>query len=246
MDAAQFRVSDRDRENTAALLRSAASEGRLTDTELDQRLGLLGASRFFGDLDALVIDLPVPPPSATVGSSAQPAPGHSPTDALRLSGGMSSDKRTGVWDVPRYIDISGGMGSVKMDCLQARCPHDVVNVHVSGGMGSVVIVVPEGWAANVDRIEKAWGSMKSKIGTVPAPGSPLLIITGSAGAGSVKVRHANWWDRRRLRKQGLELTTGTTQPAITSGQSTLPAPPLENDDRWTQENPELPNRDTLR
>ncbi len=62
---AQLRASDQDREHVAERLRTAALEGRLTNDELDQRLGLAFAARTYGDLDELLGDLP-----------AQPAPAH--------------------------------------------------------------------------------------------------------------------------------------------------------------------------
>lgn len=53
------RASDADRERVAERLRHATSEGRLTGDELEERLEALYASRTYGDLDALVADLPV-------------------------------------------------------------------------------------------------------------------------------------------------------------------------------------------
>jgi DUF1707 SHOCT-like domain len=54
-----LRASDADREQTAEQLRHATTEGRLTPDELDERLGALYRSRTYGELDALVADLPV-------------------------------------------------------------------------------------------------------------------------------------------------------------------------------------------
>ncbi len=54
-----LRASDSDREEVADRLRRATSEGRLTGDELEERLEALYAARTYGDLDALVADLPV-------------------------------------------------------------------------------------------------------------------------------------------------------------------------------------------
>jgi hypothetical protein len=54
-----LRASDADREVTAERLRHATTEGRLSADELEDRLGLLYASKTYGELDALVADLPV-------------------------------------------------------------------------------------------------------------------------------------------------------------------------------------------
>lgn len=62
---AALKASDGDREQIAAHLHGAAAEGRLLAEELEHRLGLLFAARTYGELDALVSDLPapLPPPS---------------------------------------------------------------------------------------------------------------------------------------------------------------------------------------
>jgi Domain of unknown function (DUF1707) len=54
----QMRAADEDRERTAARLRQALEEGRLTLDEVDQRLVDVYASKTFGDLDRVVADLP--------------------------------------------------------------------------------------------------------------------------------------------------------------------------------------------
>lgn len=58
------RASDAEREETAARIRTAADEGRLTIAELDERLGAVYAVRMRHELAPLVADLPSPPASA--------------------------------------------------------------------------------------------------------------------------------------------------------------------------------------
>jgi hypothetical protein len=55
-----FRASDREREQTAERLRHAAGEGRLLPEELEQRLRAAFAARTWGELEAVVGDLPSP------------------------------------------------------------------------------------------------------------------------------------------------------------------------------------------
>ena len=57
-DYARLRVADVDREQTADVLRGAYVEGRLTQDELDARLGQAYAARTYADLAALAADLP--------------------------------------------------------------------------------------------------------------------------------------------------------------------------------------------
>jgi hypothetical protein len=54
-----LRASDSEREDVAERLRDATAEGRLTADELEERLEALYRSRTYGELDALVADLPV-------------------------------------------------------------------------------------------------------------------------------------------------------------------------------------------
>lgn len=57
-----LRASDADRELVVERLRHAAAEGRLFADELEERLGTALSAKTYGELDALVTDLP---PSAS-------------------------------------------------------------------------------------------------------------------------------------------------------------------------------------
>ena len=64
-----MRAGDAERERVAVAIREHWHAGRLTDEELEQRLGRVFASRTLGDLRKLVADLPVPPAPAESSSS---------------------------------------------------------------------------------------------------------------------------------------------------------------------------------
>lgn len=53
-----LRASDSDRESVAERLRNATAEGRLLAEELEERLEMVFSARTYGDLDAVVSDLP--------------------------------------------------------------------------------------------------------------------------------------------------------------------------------------------
>jgi Domain of unknown function (DUF1707) len=76
---ALLRASDADREQVTERLRQAATEGRLHDDELEERLGAALCARTYGELDALVADLPEPVPSR------RPAPGRVRVPALAVA-----------------------------------------------------------------------------------------------------------------------------------------------------------------
>lgn len=56
-----LRASDADREQVAERLRHATAEGRLMPEELEDRLEAVFAARTYGELDAIVADLPGQP-----------------------------------------------------------------------------------------------------------------------------------------------------------------------------------------
>jgi hypothetical protein len=58
---ASLRAADADREQCAERLRQATAEGRLLPSELEERLEAAFSARSYGELDALVADLPSAP-----------------------------------------------------------------------------------------------------------------------------------------------------------------------------------------
>ena len=55
---ATLRASDSDREHVTLRLKQAATEGRLAPEELEQRLEAALSARTYGELDAVLVDLP--------------------------------------------------------------------------------------------------------------------------------------------------------------------------------------------
>ena len=98
--------------------------------------------------------------------------------------------------VPGFLRLSASLGSIKLDCRLATTEFPVVDVEVVPSAGSVVIIVPEGWAADIDRVGRGIGSAKSTVAEQPSTGCPLLVLRGSVGLGSVTVRHQRWYDRK--------------------------------------------------
>jgi hypothetical protein len=190
------------------------AEGRLTASELDDLSGRARLAGTYADLDRLVVDLPVPPPSAAVRQTATTANlarlGTDPDHRQTLTGGMSSYVRRGIWTVPAYLSLNAGMSTVKLDFQQAVCPHGVVDIQVSAGVGSVVLVVPEGWAANTDQVGKGIGTVSNSVDTIPEPGKPLLVLHGTSMAGTIRVRYPSRRDRYLMRRTVKRLKAGSS------------------------------------
>ena len=195
----------------AEVLRDALAEGRLTLEELDERLEAALRARTFADLDPLVADLPVEPPSTTARRSPLPTrrqgtgPGWSDGDRLVLDAGWSSVTRSGRWEIPPYLRLNSSAGVVRLDCLQATPLAELIDVEVIGAVGTITLVVPASWGADHDRLRSPWGTARFKVSVRPEAGSPLLAFHGSVGIGMLTVRHAGWFDRRRLARQGVGL-----------------------------------------
>lgn len=227
-DAGLLRVGHRERQATVVTLRDAAAEGRLDPAELAQRTEAALAARTYADLARLVADLP-PVPGADGRLPFRPSTvGTSPSDRLTFSAGVSSHHQRGVWEVPPYLRLSAGLGSVKVDFLLARCPYDVVDVQVQGGAGSVTLVLPDGWAADVTRLGKGWGSVSSSVPAVPAPGCPLLLVHGQNALGSVKVRPGGRMERRWAEK-ALRRAPQPVTPVAPPPSAPPPVPPGPQD-----------------
>jgi Domain of unknown function (DUF1707) len=67
-----LRASDSDRDEVVERLRAATAEGRLRVGELEQRLEDAFRARTYGELDALVADLPAPPARAPLPARRRP------------------------------------------------------------------------------------------------------------------------------------------------------------------------------
>ncbi len=75
-----MRASDADRERTVDVLKAAFAEGRLTAEEYEQRTGVAYRARTYGELAAVVGDLPQGP--VPVAPAFRPAPGPVPATFL--------------------------------------------------------------------------------------------------------------------------------------------------------------------
>ncbi len=181
-DPPGIRIADADRERAATRLNQALAEGRITLAELEERLTVVYAARYERDLVAPLVDLPAL-------ASAAPVPVTPAGPALVLKAGMSTIKRTGVWDVPARLRVQSGMGSVVLDFCDAAIPHPVVEIELELGAGSAKLLVPDGATANVDDVVPGMGSVKSRVPSSPRPGSPHFVVHGRTGMGSVTVRH---------------------------------------------------------
>ncbi|MBQ1072071.1 DUF1707 domain-containing protein [Micromonospora sp. C31] len=89
-----MRAADADRQAVAERLRVAVDEGRLDLHEYDERLQRAYASRTYGELDALVTDLPAPAAPVASELATRPDAVPSPSEGAR-PGGVPSPSAAG-------------------------------------------------------------------------------------------------------------------------------------------------------
>ena len=95
-----IRISDADRERAAARLQQALAEGRITLSELEERLAVVYAARYAADLLPPFADLPGNEIVAVPPAAPAPQPADRP---LVLRTGMGTLRRSGPWTVPSRI-----------------------------------------------------------------------------------------------------------------------------------------------
>lgn len=206
-----LRAGNVDREHVIEALQQAYADGRLSSDELALRIEAARSARTFGDLDATVADLPMVLPSLKASGRFAPVPvsgelpagskGSSPENPLVIEAGWSSAKRDGTWEIPQFLRLVGGLGTVTLDCTEARTTHSVIHLWVEGDLGTITVVVPQGWAADADGLTKSMGTKSIKVPDEPTMGRPILVVNGSLGMGTFTIRHPNWFERKRLEKK---------------------------------------------
>lgn len=179
-----IRISDADRERAAARLQEALAEGRITLTELEERLAVVYAARYTTDLLPPFADLPGGEVVPGVPARAPEPPGR----PLVLRSGMGALRRTGTWTVPSHIRVQSAMGSVVLDFCDTTLP-PTVDVTLELGAGSARLLVPNGATADVDAMVSGMGTVRSRVASMPVPGQTHFHVHGRSVMGSVMVRH---------------------------------------------------------
>lgn len=195
-----MRVSNDDRERVAKVLHDSMAEGRLTVSELEERLDKVYAAKTFGDLEPITRDLPVGNQARAL---AYPQPAPSPVNRVGGRGTsstaiaiMSGTDRKGVWTVPPTFTSVALMGGVEIDLTDARFEDAETTIQAFALMGGIDIYVPEDITVQVNGTG-FMGAFENHAQdqAQPRPGAPLVKITGLALMGGVDVK------RRKPRKQ---------------------------------------------
>jgi Domain of unknown function (DUF1707) len=181
VDAA--RAADTDREAIAERLRIAAGDGRIDLAELEDRLSRAYAAKTYGQLQALVADLP----SGAVSiqrHDALPEP-----ETLVLKTRTPNIKQSGRWVVPRRITAESRTGFITIDFTDASCAHREVDVEAVTEHGRIRLLLPDGWAARISPSSTNTSHIKNKAAETPDAGAPTVIVTGHPVHGYITIKH---------------------------------------------------------
>lgn len=201
-------VDHDDREHVVGLLQAAVSRGLIDTLEFDRRSGLATTARTRGELNGLVVDLPLEHPDRARARTAAESRRRAtpPADETRaayaagdtsgtvaLHATLGSIKRSGAWAVPRRLEIDGWLGSAELDLTDAVIDHEVVEIDVDMTLGSVRLRLPDTASVSLDGVSTTAGSIEDKRRGGRAAGRPHLVVTGRVAFGSVEVKSPKWW-----------------------------------------------------
>jgi hypothetical protein len=185
-----LRASDADRERTAERLRLAASEGRLTFEELDERLDAAYAARTRDALRELLADVAEDGPGDDVAAptpgGAVVRPGEGGTSWLVAI--MGGRERKGHWRLARRCTVVNLMGGSELDLNDVELAAPEVEITVLSIMGGGDIYVPEGLRVEVSELALMGGNDIDLGARRADRGGPLVRIRLLSIMGGVDVR----------------------------------------------------------
>ncbi len=209
-DNPDIRIGDAERERAVEVLKEAAADGRLTLSELDERIDATLRSVTRADLRDVLMDLV---PNETIrellglqSTLAQLAPGSRWDDPLVLMAHWEDVTRRGEWDIPPFLETHSVAASVVLDFTAARFGAPVIDISHFGGAGDLVLIVSKQHGVNTDRVTGGLGRVRNKANPRSETGQPQLLVRGSLGLGNIRVRLPNsldrWLSDRALRSRG--------------------------------------------
>lgn len=200
-DSGELRISDVDRERVSTLLATAMEQGRITPSEFSERCQTAWAARTRSELLAVLTDLPGGPPPAL-------AP-------LVLDVPFGQVRRTGRWEVPEVVRLTGLGQRTTLDFTDAVIRRREVIIEVSAALSSTRVLLPADAEVDTDGLELIAGSVRHRRpgsrrerargrlrrllpgGREPGPAAPVrFVLRGRAALASVTV----WSDRTPRRR----------------------------------------------
>jgi hypothetical protein len=163
------------------MLRVAAGDGRLSADELDERVESALTARTYGQLSALVADLP--------GAKSGTAAAAKPKDVLRIDRYGANARRDGRWTVPQRVEVNVTGGNVTLDFTEAVITLPVLQVTASVMGGNLTLITRAGIVVDTDDVALMGGNLKAR--EHPDDRGEVLLrveVSGQVTGGSIIVR----------------------------------------------------------
>ena len=177
-----LRASDRERDAVVQRIQQAFAEGRLDDTEFDERMRAALTARTHADLDALLADLP----------AETAAPGQAPATVGRGPGRVaialkSSVRRGGRWRVPERYTTVVYKGSGWLDLRAAELSGPVTSFLAVAYKSRVTILAPPGVRVEMTGFGVTQGADEEDPGYRLPTDAPVIHVRGVAYKGTVEI-----------------------------------------------------------
>lgn len=155
-------------------VREAYAQERISHEEMDARPGQVLAAATLGELASALAPLPAEDPGVT--------------STIGAAGGRI--KRRGPWLVPRVLKVESAFGRVRLDLSRALMEHPVVDIELSLGTGSAVIIVPREAIVGTEGLSTGWKDLRYRPRRPSGPGAARIRLSGAMGYGRLRIRHA--------------------------------------------------------
>jgi hypothetical protein len=198
-----LRASHEDRDQIVEQLRVAGGDGRLDGEELEQRVEAALTARTYGELAALVADLP-----AGSGVAAR-----RPKELVRIDTGGGTTRRDGRWAVPQRMEVKIRSGDVKLDFTEAEVTWPILQIDAQVRSGNLTLITKPGIVVDIDDVAVRSGNVKVKAPWGDSVPARLRIeVSGHVGSGNITARPPRrgfWaWLRREPRPYAAALPSG--------------------------------------
>jgi Domain of unknown function (DUF1707) len=177
------RASDRERDAVVQRVQEAFADGRLDDSEFDERMRAALTARTHANLDVLLADLPA---ASTGPGATQAIPGRGPGRvAIALK---SSVRRAGRWRVPERYTTVVYKGGGWLDLRAAELTGPVTTLLTVAYKSTVTILVPPGVRVEMTGFGVTQGLTDDQDpGYQLAADAPVIHVRGLAYKGTVEI-----------------------------------------------------------
>ncbi|MBB4934679.1 hypothetical protein F4561_005499 [Lipingzhangella halophila] len=198
MEPEHIRASDADRDRVADRLREALAQGRLDQTEYEERLDSVYTAKTVGELTPVLHDLPDELDSSVSSDPVAPGIQVSTKEAREMAATsqgrenlvavFGGAERKGRWLVEPRTNASVLFGGISLDFREAVLSQREITVQCAVVFGGMDIVVPHGVRVVNNTTAILGGTGMHGTDAVTDPNAPTIRLTGTCMLGGIDVR----------------------------------------------------------